>query len=84
MIEEPVGRLAGKAQRIEPIIPYYKAGDNEVLRQWDEQFVDRAGNVATLTKIHYKSKKKSTVNEAVIRVKWTQLFAYLNRPQSKP
>lgn len=68
-MEEPDGVLCGKIQKIEPHIPYYMADGNKVLKKWKEEFTDRNGNQAILTKVEFITKKSKT-NEAVIQVQW--------------
>lgn len=68
-IEEPVGPLCGKVNKITPHIPYYLADGNIVLRKWKEPFIDRIGNKAELTKVLFRTKKNKE-NEVVIIVKW--------------
>lgn len=66
---EPTGVLAGKVHKVIPHIPYYKADGNTVVREWEEEFEDRMGNKATITKVEFLT-KKGKLNETVIRVKW--------------
>lgn len=61
---------AGKPRKIVPIIPFYKADGCTVVREWQEEFEDRAGNKATLTKLIYRNNKGKLSEEIVIRVKW--------------
>lgn len=68
-IEEPLGPLCGKVNKITPHIPYYLADGNVVLSKWREFFVDRMGNKAELTKVLFRTKKNKE-NVAVIRVNW--------------
>lgn len=56
-------------RKIVPHIPFYKADGNAVLREWNEDFVDRVGNKAILTMVEFVT-KKGKMNIATIRVKW--------------
>jgi hypothetical protein len=66
---EPTGPLAGKVHKVIPHVPYYMADGNRVVHEWKEEFVDRAGNKATITKVEFIT-KKGKLNETVIRVNW--------------
>ena len=68
-VEEPLGPLCGKVNKITPHIPYYLTDGNIVLKKWKESFVDRMGNKAELTKVLFRTKKNKE-NEVVIQVKW--------------
>jgi hypothetical protein len=68
-IEEPIGPLCGKVNKIIPHIPYYLAEGNVLLRKCKEPFVDRVGNRATLTKAEVLTKKGKIV-DYVIQVAW--------------
>lgn len=68
-IEEPLGPLCGKVNKIIPHIPYYLADGNTVLKKWRESFVDRVGNKAELTKVLFRTKKNKE-NEVVMQVNW--------------
>lgn len=68
-MKEPDGLISGKIQKIEPHVPYYMADGNKVIRKWKENFVDRLGNAAILTKVEFLT-KKGKLNEAVIQVQW--------------
>lgn len=50
-------------------IPHYKRDGNIVIKKTQEQFSDRNGNKAVLTKVFYQTKKGSIL-EDVIQVKW--------------
>jgi hypothetical protein len=55
--------------KIIPHIPYYLADGNTLIKKWKEEFIDRLGNEATLTKVEFVT-KKGKLNEAVIQVLW--------------
>lgn len=63
------GVLCGKARKITPHIPYYLAEGNVLLKKWKEDFQDRAGNRAVLTKVLIRT-KKGQENEYTIQVEW--------------
>jgi len=69
MIEEPIGPLCGKVNKIIPHIPYYLAEGNIVQKKWTEPFVDRVGNRAILTKVEVLTKKGKLV-DYTIQVAW--------------
>ncbi len=54
-----------------PYRPYFSADGNKVVRMWDEPFVDRRGNRATVCKVEYID-KKGKPHEAVFWVKWLE------------
>lgn len=66
---EPLGPLCGKVNKITPHTPYYLADGNVVLNKWREQFIDRLGNRATLTKVLVRTRKNKE-SEIVIQVSW--------------
>ncbi|MNE69456.1 hypothetical protein D3C80_1651820 [compost metagenome] len=68
-VEEPLGPLCGKVNKVFPHIPYYLAEGNVVQNKWKETFVDRVGNKATLTKVEVL-KKKGKIVDYVIQVTW--------------
>ena len=55
--------------KIIPHVPYYLAEGNVVQNKWREDFVDRVGNKAELTKVGVLTKKGKLV-EFIIQVKW--------------
>lgn len=55
--------------KIIPHIPYYLAEGNVVQKKWKENFVDRVGNRAILTKVEVLTRKGKLV-EYTIQVKW--------------
>lgn len=63
------GVLCGKVRKITPHIPYYLAEGNVLLNKWKEDFQDRAGNRAVLTKVLVRT-KKGQENEYIIQVEW--------------
>lgn len=69
MTEEPSGRLCGKIVKPKPHIPYYLAEGNIVQSKWKENFTDRVGNKAELTKVEVATKKGKLV-EYTIQVAW--------------
>ncbi|MNN56544.1 hypothetical protein D3C81_1714830 [compost metagenome] len=68
-MEETLGLLCGKVNKVIPHIPYYLADGNVVLKKWREAFVDRVGNKAILTKVEVLTKKGKLV-EYIIQVRW--------------
>lgn len=67
--EEPLDPLCGKIVKVKPHVPYYLAEGNVVQKKWKENFVDRMGNRAILTKVEVLT-KKGKLAEYVIQVKW--------------
>ena len=63
------GVLCGKVKKITPHIPYYLAEGNVLLKKWKEDFQDKVGNKAVLTKVLVRT-KKGQENEYVIQVEW--------------
>lgn len=63
------GVLCGKVRKITPHIPYYLAEGNVLLKKWKEDFQDRLGNKAVLSKVLVRT-KKGQENEYVIQVEW--------------
>ena len=55
--------------KITPHIPYYLADGNTLVNKWKEEYTDRLGNEATLTKVEFLT-KKGKLNEAVVQVLW--------------
>ena len=55
--------------KIIPHVPYYLAEGNVVQNKWREDFVDRVGNKAELTKVGVLTKKGKLV-EYTIQVRW--------------
>lgn len=55
--------------KITPHIPYYLADGNTLVKKWKEEYTDRLGNEATLTKVEFLT-KKGKLNEAVVQVLW--------------
>lgn len=68
-MEEPVGPLCGKVNKIIPHVPYYLSEGNVVQNKWKEPFVDIVGNKAVLTKVEVLTKKGKLV-DYVIQVAW--------------
>ena len=58
-----------KIIKVTPHVPYYLAEGNVVQKKWEESFVDRVGNRATLTKVEVLTKKGKLV-EFIIQVAW--------------
>lgn len=69
-MEEP-SLLAGKIPKIVPHVPIYKRDGNTVVQYSTSRFMDRNGNLATLTSVEYKD-KKGKLHNLVIRVEWDE------------
>lgn len=54
---------------IKPHLPLHAQEGHVVLRWWDEPFIDRLGNRATLKMVEYKD-KKNKVHQSVMLVRW--------------
>jgi len=49
---------------------------NKVVKQYTVDFIDKAGNMAEITKIDYMDKKKKIVEGFVMYVKWIEKENY--------
>ena len=68
-----------KEKKIVPYypLPYRPGTGNKVIRKYEEDFVDKAGNTAIITYVDYTDKKGRLVEKFVLHVKWTcDPFAY--------
>jgi hypothetical protein len=59
-----------KKRPIVPIIPFYCSEGNTIVSSWEEEFVDRNNNKATLGVLTFKNKKGKISEPVVYRVKF--------------
>lgn len=54
----------------EPYIPFFLRDGNKIIKQYEEEFVDKVGNRAIITYIDYEDKKGKVFERIVRYVKW--------------
>ncbi len=54
----------------EPYIPFFLRDGNKIIKQYEEDFVDKVGNRAIITYIDYEDKKGKVFERIVRYVKW--------------
>lgn len=54
----------------EPFIPFFLRDGNKIIKQYEEEFVDKVGNRAIITYIDYEDKKGKVFERIVRYVKW--------------